>query len=132
MEKGERMTGGGGRLNRRQLGAAGEAAAERYLRGQGMRPLARNWRCRSGEIDLILMDGELVVFVEVRTRTSNRSFGTAAESVDARKQRQVAATSQVFLMQQRLLDRQVRFDVISVEAQGDGAILSLDHIRSAF
>ncbi|MCZ8520072.1 MULTISPECIES: YraN family protein [Paenibacillus] len=133
MEEGEYMTRDNlNRMNRRQLGTAGEAAAERYLQGLGMRLLARNWRCRSGEIDLIFLDGELVVFVEVRTRTSARTFGTAAESIDARKQRQVMATSQVYLMQQRLMDRQVRFDVVSAEAEGDGTILHLDHIRSAF
>jgi putative endonuclease len=119
-------------LTRKQLGAAGEQHAEAFLKKQGYTILARNWRCRSGEIDIIALEGELVVFVEVRTRTSSARFGTPEESIDARKQHQVIATSQVYLHQNQLHDHQVRFDTISVYADQHGALKHLDHIRCAF
>src|SRR4051812_10179 len=101
--------------NRKRLGAYGEQLAERYLREHGCHVLERNWRCRSGEIDLIAMDGEVVVFIEVRTRRMTGRFGTPQESVNHRKQKQVRDTSQVYLHMNNKHDCKVRFDLISVK-----------------
>ncbi|MCZ8512439.1 YraN family protein [Paenibacillus filicis] len=120
------------RLNRKQLGDLGEAAAEAHLRKAGFAILSRNWRCRTGEIDIIALDGEVLVFVEVRTRSGTTRFGTPLESVDARKMRQVIETAQVYMHTQRQQDRQVRFDVVSVETDANGVVLTIHHIRSAF
>jgi putative endonuclease len=119
-------------LTRKQLGALGESASADYLQQNGLSILERNWRCRSGEIDLIADEGDHLVFIEVRTRSSEARFGTPKESVDARKQRQVAETAQYYLLQKRQHDRQVRFDVISVMTDPSGNVQSLEHIRIAF
>ncbi|MCM3273080.1 YraN family protein [Paenibacillus elgii] len=120
------------RLSRKELGALGEAAAADHLLGQGLKLRARNWRCRTGEIDLIAEDREILVFIEVRTRSAGGTFGTPQESVNARKQRQVMETAQVYMHMQRLQDKQVRFDVISIQTDPTGAVRELEHIRNAF
>jgi putative endonuclease len=78
-----RPTHGAGR--RREVGQRGEAVAAAYLRGQGMRVVARNWRCRHGELDLVVLDGADLVAVEVKTRTG-LGFGHPAEAVTRAKQ----------------------------------------------
>ncbi|MHC2179701.1 putative endonuclease [Paenibacillus sp. PvR052] len=130
MEEGRQLTDS--RLKRKELGALGEAAAEQRLNQQGFRLLARNWRCRTGEIDIIAMDGEILVFVEVRTRSGRGVFGTPQESVNVRKQRQIVETSQVYLHQERQYDRQIRYDVIAVQTDPTGAVLHIEEIRNAF
>lgn len=120
------------RLKRKELGAIGEAAAEQWLKKQGFRLLARNWRCRTGEIDFVGLEGELLVFIEVRTRSGSLAFGTPQESVDARKRRQIYETSQVYLHREREYDRQVRYDVLAVLTDRAGVITHIDHIRNAF
>lgn len=130
MEGGRRLTQS--RLKRKELGAVGEAAAEQRLKEQGFRLLARNWRCRTGEIDIIAMDGEILVFVEVRTRSGRGAFGTPLESVNARKQRQIIETSQVYMHQQRQQGRQVRYDVLAVQTDPTGVVLHIEQIRNAF
>jgi len=85
-----------------------------FLQAQGLRLLAQNWRCRGGELDLVLLDKDSVVFVEVRYRHSNR-FGGAAQSVDGRKQRKLARSAQQFLQQHPALEKKnCRFDVVAL------------------
>ena len=104
---------------RRQRGADAEQAAERWLCAQGLRTLARNYRCRRGEIDLVMRDGDYVVFVEVRLR-SRSDFGGASASVDAGKQRRLIAAAQHFLLGQPSLQQTpCRFDVIATRRSGD-------------
>jgi len=118
-------------MNRRALGSEAEKIAEQYLRERGYIFIARNWRCRSGEIDLIFRDQEVIVFVEVRSRSNPSRYGMAIESIDARKQRQVRGTAEVFLYQQRLSSYAVRFDVITIHFQGDRDP-ELKHWQEAF
>ena len=75
-------------MTRPANGAAAEDRALRFLQGHGLRLIARNWRCKAGELDLVLSDGDTVVVAEVRSRRSG-DFGTAAETVDASKQRKL-------------------------------------------
>src|SRR3954468_17088723 len=90
---------------RQALGAYGERAAERHLRAQGLVVLARNWRCPDGEVDLILRDGDDVVFCEVKTRRGNR-FGTPAEAVGPAKVRRLRKLALRWLEQSPLHPRE--------------------------
>lgn len=93
-------------------GAAAEAAALEFLVGQGMRLRRRNYRCRLGEIDLVLQDGPSIVFVEVRLRT-NPSFGGAAESIGPRKRARIIAAARHYLAGHPELP--CRFDVVLLD-----------------
>jgi len=115
-------------LDRRQRGAAIEAAARDLLRAAGLAELAANANFRGGELDLVMRDGEAVVFVEVRYRR-NAAFGGGAASVDMRKQRRLVHAALMFLSSHPdLADAPCRFDV--VEAEGDPP--RLRWIRDAF
>ncbi len=114
---------------KQNLGREGEGIAERYLKKQGFKLLERNYRCPVGELDLVALDRKVLVFVEVKTRTSD-SAGSPLESVDRRKQRQIIKTALYFLSQKRLHDQDARFDVIGISL-GQGAPV-VEHIRNAF
>jgi len=114
---------------RRRLGDAGEAAAAELLVKQGFRIIARNHRCRRGEVDLVAEQGELLVFVEVRTR-ENAVFGSPEETVGFRKQQRVVLAARDFLARRRGPERAVRFDVIAVVDAPDGP--KLTHYPNAF
>ena len=114
---------------RQMLGAEGERAAEKFLRGRRYTIVERNYRCRSGEVDLIALDGSAVVFIEVKTRTQS-GFGTPTEAVDRRKQRQIVRAAQQYLGEKRLYDREARFDVVGVWWENGRAQCEL--IRGAF
>lgn len=117
--------------DRSSVGRRGEEAACAYLAERGYRILDRNWRCRLGEIDIVAERGDIVVFVEVRTRTGTR-FGTGAESVDWRKQRRLRAVSAAYLARRGWSMREVRFDVISMDGDPAAGTLVLEHFAGAF
>lgn len=97
-------------------GAQEEDVALRYLQTQGLKLVARNYRCKGGELDLVMRDGETLVIAEVRKR-ANPSFGSAAESVDARKQARIIHAAQLFLAERaEFADSAVRFDVVAMDA----------------
>jgi putative endonuclease len=112
------------------VGAYGERVACAHLVEQGMVVLDRNWRCRAGEIDLIVRDGSDLVFVEVKTRRGDR-FGTPAEAVGATKVRRLRRLAAQWLAQAGLPPHTVRFDVVSVLPQPSGAA-RVEHVRGAF
>src|SRR5260370_11302449 len=97
---------------RRWFGSRSERAAERFVRRAGLRILARNWHCGHGEIDLVALDGECIVFVEVRS-TGTDDPTRPAESVDERKQRRLTELALAYLSKHRLLGRSARFDVLA-------------------
>jgi putative endonuclease len=99
------------------FGRYGEAAAARWYRRTGHRILARNWRCREGELDLVVAKGGDVVFVEVKARTDER-FGTGAEAVDHRKRRRLRVVAGRWLAQADEVYGEVRFDVVEVDRRG--------------
>jgi len=116
--------------NTRQQGRRWEQVAESMLRGRGLRPLTRNYTCRCGEIDLIMLDKSVLVFVEVRYRQNER-YGSGADSVTLAKQRRIVLAAKQFLrLNPRHDNRPARFDVVSV-GRGTGGI-ELNWIRSAF
>ena len=110
-------------------GASGEDLACRHLEAQGYRVLARNYRCRTGEIDLVALDGGTLVFVEVRSRSGTRA-GTPLESVDGRKQARVSRVARQFCAVRGWLDRDARFDVVGIRFDADPPVV--DHVRGAF
>jgi putative endonuclease len=112
------------------VGAYGERVALAHLVDQGMVVLDRNWRCREGELDLILRDGSDLVFVEVKTRRSDR-FGTPAEAVGALKVRRLRRLAAQWLAQAGVRPPGVRFDVVSVYPRPSGPA-RVEHLRGAF
>ena len=104
-------------------GALAEEQAARFLAGRGLKILARNYRCRGGEIDLVCRDGATLVFVEVRLRT-NRDFGVAAASITPAKQRRIVLAANHYLAGKPL--PACRFDAVLL----DGT--RIDWIRNAF
>ncbi|PQP80594.1 YraN family protein [Paenibacillus sp. PCH8] len=130
----ERRTGPapGLKLTRQQKGQLGEEAACCWLRENDYRIIRRNWRCRSGEIDIIASCEGLLVFVEVRSRSGASQYGTPQESVDMRKMQQVRSTASVYLQMTGKTDIQIRFDVIAVMLDKAGVTLSVNHIVNAF
>lgn len=112
---------------RAATGIEAEARAEAHLVRQGLKPLARNWRARGGELDLVMREQEVLVFVEVRARAST-AFGGAAGSVTATKQRRVVLAARQFLAAHpQHAEREARFDVVSIEAGGQ-----LHWLKAAF
>jgi putative endonuclease len=105
--------------DRQTLGKEGEELACRELRRRGYAILARRYRTRFGEIDIIGEDGRTLVFVEVKARRTARR-GSAAESVTARKQRRIAAMALDYLAWTGRLDRPCRFDVVAIDGIGTG------------
>ena len=113
------------------LGPAGERAAARYLQGIGYRIVARGHRQRLGEIDLIALDGECIVFVEVKTWASDAD-GDPSRAVDDRKQEKLTRAALIYLKQKRLLEHPARFDVVSIVWPATRAKPTLRHFKSAF
>jgi putative endonuclease len=121
------------RDNRKQTGMFGEAAACDYLSSKSFLVLERNWRCRSGEIDIIAEHEGRLIFIEVRARKLGGRFGTAAESVDRRKQQKVRDTAQVYLRSAGRANVSVRFDVIAITiSRMDETIIECKHYEAAF
>ena len=110
-------------------GRRGESAAAEYLKKKRYRIVGMNYACRFGEIDLIAENRDSVVFVEVKSRKS-AAFAEAREFVTAAKQRRIAATAELWLMQNPT-KKQPRFDVIEVYVS-DGIVRSINHIENAF
>lgn len=108
-------------------GQAAETLACSHLQEAGLTLLLRNFKCARGEIDLVMDDGGTVVFIEVRYRRSG-AFGTAAETVDTRKQSRLTAAAQYYLLQRRQ-DVPCRFDVVAITGVSPPRI---DWLRDAF
>lgn len=111
------------------LGQQGEAFAASFLKGLKYKILQTNYRCRCGEIDIIARDGKVLVFVEVKTRRGT-SYGPPQLSVTPFKQRQISKTALTYLLQNRLMDANARFDVIALVYRNDQP--DVTHIKDAF
>jgi len=116
------------------IGATAELYAEQFLQQQGLVTRVRNYRCKLGEIDLIMLEknakGNILVFVEVRLRT-NKRFAPALETVDYRKQQKIIKTAMRFLQEQKLYDKiACRFDVVALDQTGTAP--PVQWIKNAF
>jgi putative endonuclease len=115
---------------RHATGRQAEQLACEHLQRAGLRVLTKNWLCRLGELDLVMLDGDTVVFVEVRYRR-HAAWGGALESVDSRKRAKLISAAELFLQQQpRWARHPCRFDVVAIAA-GDSPP-RLDWVRNAF
>lgn len=109
-------------------GKSGENLAEDFLISKGYNILERNYRNKIGEIDIIAMDKDILVFIEVKTRTST-SYGYAFEAVDLRKQRKIINTSMVYVKYKKYIDTQLRYDIIEVYMTNN---IRINHLDNAF
>lgn len=117
--------------DRQLIGRDAEEAAARFLQARQLRILARNYRCRTGEIDIVAQQGNVIVIAEVRLRADSR-YGGAAASVDWKKQRRIQRATCHLLAHQPALGRHaMRFDVLDLAPDGAGSY-RIEWIRHAF
>ena len=116
-------------------GNKAEQLACKHLKKAGLTVVERNYRCRRGEIDIIARDGDTLVFVEVRYRSQSR-FGSAADSIDTRKQQRLIRAAMHYLQQHQLSEKvPCRFDTICLAPQPGSGLLkrySIDWLKNAF
>lgn len=128
------MNGSDAAARRARLGRLGEAAAAAELERRGYRVVARNYRVRGGEADLVALHGGELVFVEVKARSGFR-YGRPAEAVDARKRRRLVIAAESFLQaradDEGLIARPARFDVVEVVVL-QGEIVQVEVLPHAF
>ncbi|HEX4733948.1 MAG TPA: YraN family protein [Thermoleophilaceae bacterium] len=120
---------------RRARGAIGEQAAAELLSSRGYEILARNFRTRYGELDLVAVDGRTLVFCEVRTRVGRNAIAYALESIGPAKRLQLRKMAREWFRlstDELPATRAVRFDAVAVAITSDGRVLSLEHVRDAF
>jgi putative endonuclease len=119
-------------MRRKEAGAAAEDLALKHLEAAGLKLAVRNYRCRAGEIDLVMLDGrEVLALIEVRQR-SHSAFGGAAASVDYRKQqRLITAARHLWMMRADLRQRRARFDVVAIDGALSGAP-RIEWLKDAF
>ncbi|MBA1377952.1 YraN family protein [Pseudomonas brassicacearum] len=111
-----------------QSGKDAEGHALAHLQQHGLRLVAQNWLCKRGELDLVMLDGDTVVFVEVRYR-KNTQWGGALASIDERKRRKLVFAAQYFLQSEsRWADHPCRFDVVAIDSSVD----QLNWLQNAF
>jgi putative endonuclease len=113
------------------LGFLGERAAEKFLKRKGYKIVARGLRTRGEELDLVCVDGRVVVFVEVKTRRGSR-YGHPTEAVDERKQRRITRGALVYLKRHGLLEYKSRFDVVAVIWPDAAKTPTIEHYPDAF
>ena len=118
------------RSGNRSVGERGEAIAEAYLRGQRFAILEKNYRGRTGEIDIVAREGDTIVFVEVKARR-NLAYGPPQLAVTAFKQRQISRTALTWLAHHKKQNANARFDVIAILAP-DHEVPQIEHISNAF
>ena len=113
--------------NKRMIGTCAEERAAVFLQARGMQILARNYRCRQGEIDLIARDGRYLVFVEVKSR-SNINYGYPSEAVNYKKKQKITNVAKYYILNNCLDNMSIRFDVIEVYLKSK----KINHIVNAF
>jgi putative endonuclease len=106
-------------------GESAEEQAHRFLINKGLKPVFRNYRCKQGELDLIMTDQQTLVIIEVRYRKSDQ-YGSALESVTRTKQSRIIAATHSYLSSQKT-DRPIRFDVVAISGNG-----KIEWIQNAF
>ena len=117
--------------NRELLGRWGERRCEKFLKSKGLRKLARNFSCKTGEIDLVMTDTDgSIVFVEVRTR-GDESFGSAESSITSTKKAKLSRAAQYFLATHNIENRPFRFDVVTIVV-GQTGRPQIRHYKNAF
>jgi len=117
--------------DRKLLGRWGEKRGEKFLKSKGLKTLARNFSCKAGEIDLVMVDGDgSIVFVEVRTK-AEEDFSPPEESITYPKRQRLLRTARYFLAAHQIEDRPIRFDVVTV-VLGQTGREQIRHYQNAF
>lgn len=117
--------------DRARLGRWGEKRSERFLKRKGLKTLTRNFSCRTGELDLVMVDPDgSIVFVEVKTRTGEQ-FACAEAMITPGKKRRVKRAARYFLACHGIQDRVCRFDVVAI-VLGDSGRPEIRHYENAF
>ncbi len=116
---------------RRWFGSRSEKAATRFLRDKGCRIVVQNWSCPIGELDVVALDGDCLVFVEVRS-TEGTDHTRPALSVDLAKQRKLTKLALCYLQKYRLLNQNARFDVLTVSWPAEASEPTIVHYPHAF
>lgn len=117
-------------MSKKNLGKLGEDCAAKFLEDNGYTIVARNFRIRSAEIDIIAQLGNVIIFVEVKAR-SNIRHGLPSEAVNFRKQKKIIEAAGVFLQDENFSDCACRFDVMEVYLSGEH-VREINHIENAF
>ncbi|MDD5579099.1 MAG: YraN family protein [Methylobacter sp.] len=106
-------------------GESAEQQAQIFLISKGLKPVCRNFRCKQGELDLIMTDNKTLVIIEVRFRKTNK-YGSALESITHTKQSRIIAATHIYLSAEKM-DNPIRFDVVAISGNGN-----IDWIQNAF
>lgn len=117
-------------MNKSDKGKFGEDCAAKFLEAEGYKIVARNFRIRSAEIDIIAQIDNVIIFVEVKARSSIR-HGLPVEAVTVRKQKKIIEAAGVFLQDENFSDYACRFDVVEVYFHGE-RVEEINHIENAF
>ena len=115
--------------HKQSLGKYGETLAASYLRRKGFQIIERNFKARYGEIDIVAIDKDALVFVEVKTRIGDR-FGAPEESVTPGKIRELIKTGEYYGLLHPNLPKQLRIDVIAIKLTGERSVESINHIKN--
>ncbi len=113
----------------KSLGERGEDYASIFLKNSGYKIMKKNFRYKTGELDIIALEGETIVFVEVKTRSGSQ-FGEPEESIDNWKVNKIKKTAAYYLLINDFENIETRFDVISLRLLGDS--MTINHIKDAF
>ena len=118
-------------MNRRKFGKIGEGLACNYLKRHRYKILARNYSTPIGEIDIVAEDRDVLVFIEVKMRRSE-VYGLPEEAVNLKKMRKLTRLAQLYIKSENLYDKQARFDIVSILAQGIFGRKTIRLIKNAF
>jgi len=126
----EAVTEPGAMSGRKRLGDFGERVAAAHLQAKGYQIIATRFRVREAEVDIVAQRGDLVVFVEVKTRRGD-AMGSAVEAIDARKAQRLLVAASAFTLQHPELPPGQRIDLIAIDLDAGGRVVSVQHIESA-
>jgi putative endonuclease len=115
---------------RRFLGDFGERVARAHLEAKGYRILAKNFRTREGEVDIVAQRGDVVAFVEVKTRRGD-AMGSALEAIDRRKAERLLLAAAAYAQEHPELPEGRRIDLIAIDLDAGGRVLSVQHVEAA-
>jgi putative endonuclease len=116
-------------MSKKALGTFGEEVAIQHLEAKGFQILERNWRIREGELDVITEYGGDIVFVEVKTRTSDR-YGGPEDSITSQKRKRIIRASVAYLLEVKRLDSDWRVDLIGIYCTSEKELLRVEHYES--
>ncbi len=118
-------------MNNKEIGKFGEDFTVEFLNSRGFIVLERNYKVSFGEIDIIARKGDLLIFVEVKTRR-NLDFGVPVESVNLEKQNRIRKIAEIYIKNKQLRFKEIRFDVMSIILSSKGEILNWEYLPNAF